>query len=150
MDKLKELNAVLRIYQSNFLNLHWNAVGEEFNDAHKGISTDYYEMCGKYIDSTAEMIVRFGVNPPNYLEVLDTIKDSNNQYMIIDSTQLYTRKDIIEKADIMLGDIVNLIGEVLESEEISATINTGIRSDLEAMHSEFDLQYRYINKRRMG
>ena len=58
VNKLIKLNAVLRLYHQNFLNLHWNSAGEEFNDAHKGISTDYYELCDKYIDTTAEMICR--------------------------------------------------------------------------------------------
>ena len=49
----------------------------------------------------------------------------------------------------MLGDIVVIIGNCLESEEMQATINAGIKSTLESMLEEFDIQYRYINKRRM-
>ena len=49
----------------------------------------------------------------------------------------------------MLGDIVTAIGNCLESEEMKATINAGIKSTLESMLDEFDIQYRYINKRRM-
>lgn len=142
---LVKLNAMLRVYNSNFLNLHWNTVGEEFNDAHKGISTDYYELCDKYVDTTAEMIARFGINAPNYIEVANMASD----FIVVDSTKLYTRKEIIEYADKMLGDICKCIVTCLAEDCMKEGYNTGIRSDLEAMHSEFDLQYRYINKRRL-
>ncbi len=182
-DKLILLHSVLRVYASNFMNLHWNACGEEFNDAHKAISTDYYELCDKYIDSTAEMIARLGVNPPNYNEVMHIIfhhnidinqeaadsvvpKDEStgyaallkeyaddseykDEFIMIDSSKLYRRIDIINYANVMLGQIKTLIENCIADEEIQAIENSGIRSDLEAMHAEFDLQHRYINKRRM-
>ena len=47
------------------------------------------------------------------------------------------------------GNKVELIGNCLESEEMKATINAGIKSTLESMLDEFDIQYRYINKRKM-
>lgn len=144
------LNAVLRVYHSNFLNLHWNSVGEEFNDAHKNISTDYYELCDKYIDSTAEMVARLGVNPYNYRDAYNALGNCKSLEVInIDTSVLYNRKSIIELSDKMLGGIINILEICLLSEELEDVSNTGIRSDLEAMHSEIDLQYRYINKRRM-
>lgn len=169
VDKLLLLNALLRVYHDNFLNLHWNSIGEEFNDAHKSISTDYYELCDKYIDSTAEMIARLGKNPYNYKEVCSVVfpqvqepvvKESSYSslleysdlavgYILIDSNILYTRKDIIEKSNIMLKDILRLIEDCLSAEGSDNIENVGIKSDLEAMHSEFDLQYRYINRRRI-
>ena len=42
MDKLIELNSVLRLYESNYRNLHWNSKGIDFNDSHKSITTEYY------------------------------------------------------------------------------------------------------------
>lgn len=147
MNKLLVLNALLRIYNANFLNLHWNCRGEEFNDAHKSISTEYYELCDKYIDLTAEMAARLGGNPLNYIQV--AIYAQKEDKPIVDSKILYTRKDIIEYADCMLGDIVNSIKECLEDPCMENTINAGIKSDLETMLNDFDIQYRYINKRRM-
>ena len=175
VDKLLYLNALLRIYNSNFLNLHWNSVGEEFNDAHKSISTDYYELCDKYIDATAEMICRLGKNPYNYIEAYNAVIDGANNdevedveesgyksllmgfseeyinnILIVDSSQLYNRSEIIKIADKMLYDIVNAITACLSAEGSNDVINAGIKSDLEAMLGEFDIQYRYINKRRMA
>lgn len=147
MNELIKLNALLRLYESNFLNLHWNAKEEDFNDSHKGISTDYYELTSKYIDVTAEMICRLGKCPLNYKEVCILSEKSGN--IFVESQKLYDRKDIIELSDKMLSDIVNNITTCLESEEMQSSINAGIKSTLESMLEEFDIQYRYINKRRM-
>jgi DNA-binding ferritin-like protein len=146
MNSLIELNAMLRVYNANFLNIHWNAATENFDDIHKGITTDYYELCDKYIDITAEMIARFGVNAPNYIEVAKIADEK--QFLVVDSGVLYDRATTINLSDKMLGDICKHIVVCLD--EIKETYNSGIKSDLEAMLSEFDLQYRYINKRRMA
>jgi DNA-binding ferritin-like protein len=177
-EALIKLNAILRLHHSNFLNLHWNSVGIDFDDSHKGITTDYYELCDKYIDSTAEMACITTVNPPNYIDViriLNTVvvqnpnpeerlsgsKDSDvdayksliesndevYKYIVIDSNKLYTREEIVKFADIMLADIVCAIEECLSSNDIDEYI--GIKSDLEAMYSEVDLQLSYINRRRL-
>lgn len=147
MNKLLVLNAILRLYHANFLNLHWNSKGEEFNDAHKSISTEYYELCEKYIDLTAEMAARLGGNPLNYVQV--AIFAQKEDKPLVDSKILYTRKQIIEYADCMLGDVIVAIKACLEDSCMENTINAGIKSDLEAMLNDFDIQYRYINKRRM-
>lgn len=145
--KLVLLNAMLRVYNSNFLNLHWNTVGEEFNDGHKGITTDYYELCDKYIDITAEMIARLSLNAPNYIEVAKIAEE--NSFFIVDSNTLYDRKNIVQISDKLLGDICKTIVECLEEDSIQSHYNVGIKAELETMQGEFDLQYRYINKRRM-
>jgi DNA-binding ferritin-like protein len=147
MSNIIKLNAMLRVYNSNFLNLHWNSAGEEFNDSHKSISTDYYELCDKYIDVTAEMAARLGENAPNFGEVAEIARQE--QFVAVESTRLYNRKDIIQIADTMLKDICMCIVECLAEEIINSPINVGIKSDLEAMASAFDIEYRYINKRRM-
>lgn len=149
MDKLIELNAVLRLYHSNFLNLHWNSKGEKFDEAHKRITTEYYELCDKYIDSTAEMVTRFNHNPLNYLGVAELANKASDVLCIVDSNILYSWADIIKYSDKMLGDILKIVEACLLDPEMEKINNAGIKSDLEAMHSEFDLHYRYINKRRM-
>lgn len=148
MNKLIKLNALLRVNESNFLNLHWNASGEDFNDSHKGITTDYYELCNKYVDITAEMITRFGKNPLNFIEICKVAEKC--EFVIVDSQRLYTRKEIIEFSQTMLKDIISILVECLDDIELKNTINAGIKSTLENMLEEFDLQYRYINKRRLS
>ena len=144
------LNSLLRVYASNFSVLHWNSIGEEFNDAHRNIAGEYEELCSKYVDVTAEMATRLGVNPLNYAEVLDLFNNSDRQCLIVDSKKFYTRKDIIVIADKLFTDITSLIAATIESEELQAPINAGIRSELESILNDFDLQYRYINKRRLA
>ena len=143
------LNSVLRVYCSNFSVLHWNAAGEEFNDAHRGIAEEYEDLFHKYVDVTAEMATRLGYNPLNYVEVVELLKNCDKDYVLIDSTKLYTRKEMIGLADKMLADICDIISATIEDESLKAPINAGIRSELESILNDFDLQYRYINRRRM-
>ena len=142
------LNSVLRLYESNFRNLHWNSAGNEFNDAHKSITTDYYDMIGGDIDKIAEIIAMLGENAPNYIEVLDIIKNQDKNFLIIDSSALYSREEIIKFADIMLNDICILLSCCLESEVLSDPMNAGIKSELESILYNYTLEARYINKRR--
>jgi len=148
-NNLLELHSVLRLYCSNLSNLHWNSCGEEFNDAHVNITDGLIDLFHKWIDPVGEMLTRLGINPLNYAEVFDLIKNSSNDYFIAESAKMYNRKEIITIADVMLKDIVTLICTVLDSEEMKATINAGIKSELEGMLNDFDLQYRYLNKRRL-
>jgi DNA-binding ferritin-like protein len=150
MYNLFDLHVALRLYHSNLLNLHWNSHGMDFNDSHKSITTEYYELCDKYIDITAEMLARLNVYAPNYIEVVQYISKSSENFHVVDSKKLYTREEIVSLIDTMLESILSFIAKSLNDEEIKDNItNVGIKSDLEAMYSEFDLQYRYINKRRM-
>ena len=149
-NSLLELHSVLRLYCANLSNLHWNSCGEEFNDAHVNITDGLIDLFHKWIDPVGEMLTRLDINPLNYAEVFDLIKNSSNDYFIADSTKRYNRKEIITIADVMLKDIVTLLCSVLESEEMKATINAGIKSELEGMLNDFDLQYRYLNKRRLS
>ena len=149
-NSLLELHSVLRLYCANLSNLHWNSCGEEFNDAHVNITDGLIDLFHKWIDPVGEMLTRLDINPLNYAEVFDLIKNSSNDYFIADSTKRYNRKEIITIADVMLKDIVTLLCTVLESEEMKATINAGIKSELEGMLNDFDLQYRYLNKRRLS
>lgn len=149
MDKLIELNSVLRLYESNYRNLHWNSKGIDFNDSHKSITTEYYEMISESIDEVAEFISRLGGNAPNYMEVCEILNKQEKRYMIINSSELYTRQQIVEVSDVMLNDICTLIAECLEESVMQETINAGIKSDLESMLSKYDLQARYINKRKL-
>ena len=150
VDKLKLLQAVLRLYCSNMSVLHWNSTGEEFNDAHRGIAEVYEDLFHKHIDDIGEFITRFDGFPANYKEVLELIESADHDFLMVDSSRLYTRKDIILLSQTMLNDTVNLISEVLDDDTLEDHINAGMKSELETILNEFDLQYRYINKRRLS
>ena len=147
---IQELLAVLTLYRSNFQNLHWNAKGIDFDNAHKEITTDYYEMVNGTIDQIAEMATRNGINPMNLIDLVNSINNSERNYYSVDASQLYSREDIVQASDIMLKDIIDLLISLHGSEEIMNTpINIGFRSTIESIIDQYDLQYRYINKRKM-
>lgn len=149
MERLKILLAVLQLYRSNFQNLHWNAAGNEFDKMHNDITGSYKDLCDQNVDIVAEMLTRLGVNPANYKETLDIITSSDKDYLLIDSTVLYEKLDIVKFADIMLQDILKEIEMTLSTPEIKDNIsNVGIKAELEGIHNTFDLQYRYLNRRR--
>lgn len=149
MSKLQELDAVLRIYESNFRNLHWNSVGNDFNDSHKSITTEYYEMLSNTIDQVAEMICMLGGgNPCNYKEALDIVNNLEQERFIVKSSVKYNRAAIISLADKMLTDICELLSDAIQ--EINDPIDAGIKSELETMLYNYSLQARYINKRRLS
>ena len=148
--KLKELYCVLVLYHQNFRNLHWNSVGENFDDAHKEIAKDYYEMTDDTIDTVAEMMGRLGVNPPNYAEVFNEVSNSSNDYMVVESTELYDRTAIVKMSDKMLTDITALLAATIQDQIMQEPINAGMRSELETILNDYDIQARYINKRKLG
>lgn len=147
--KFKELFCVLSLYHFNFRNLHWNSNGENFDNVHKEITTEYYEMIDGTIDTVGEMLTRLGINPCNYSETLEFIKNAEKNYMMVDSNKLYNRTDIVKMSDVMLNDIVTLMVEAWNSEEMKNPINVGIKSTLEALINDYDIQARYINKRKL-
>jgi len=144
--KLVVLDALLRLYEQNFRNLHWNAKGEDFNDSHKSITTEYYEMVSEDVDKIAEILAMLGTNPCNYPQAMEIISNQQEKYIIVDNTKLYTRAEIIEVSQIMFNDICNLLSASIE--ELNNPLDAGIRSELETLLYNYTLQYRYINKRR--
>lgn len=145
----KLLLSVLRLYESNMRNLHWNSRGEEFNDAHKSITEEYYELLSETIDKVAEIMSMFDIYPPNYSESLSIINSSNRDFLIVKSDILYDRSSIISEVHIMLRDINDLFAMVLSDEKFEDPLNAGIKSELEDILYKFTFEYRYINKRRL-
>ena len=145
--KLIELDAVLRIYEQNFRNLHWNSKGIEFNDSHKNITTEYYEMVSEDVDKVAELLAMLNIDAFNYLEAADYITKSETKYFIVDSKTHYSKLEICKFADIMLNDICSILSAAIE--ELSNPLDAGIRSELETMLYNYSLQARYLNKRRI-
>jgi DNA-binding ferritin-like protein len=146
--KLKLLNAILRLHESNIRNLHWNSVGAEFNDAHKAITEEYYELFATNIDKVSEIMGMLGINPPNYMETADMIRTTENKYIVVKSDRMYNREEIIKALDIIFDNITSLLVEVLEDPDIQSPGNAGIKAELENILYTFDFQKRYINKRR--
>ena len=148
--KLKLLLSVLILYRSNFHNLHWNSKGKSFDRIHVQITDDYMGLMDKYIDIVGEMITRLGDNPPNLLETIHIIEESDKNIFVVHSDDLYDLEDVIKCSDIMLRDVIELIKDAYEEPEIQDEFrNVGIKATLEGMVDEFDIQYRYLNKRRM-
>jgi DNA-binding ferritin-like protein len=145
--KLKLLNAVMRLYESNIRNLHWNSAGEEFNDAHKSITEEYYELLSESIDKIAEIMGIYDIPAPNYVEVITVIRSVEKSYTLIDSSKLYNRGEIIVFIDTMFEDIIELLDDIIENSDIE--MNAGVRSELETILYEFTFQKNYINKRRL-
>lgn len=145
--KLKLLDALLRLYEQNFRNLHWNSVGEDFNDSHKSITTEYYEMLSKDVDFIAEVLCMYNTNPVNYMEAAEMISSAESKYLLVESGRKYTRKEICEYADVMFKDICKLLSEIIA--QVQNPMDAGIKSELETMLYRYTLQSRYINARRL-
>lgn len=148
MSKLVELDVVLRLHEQNFRNLHWNAKGNDFDDSHKSITTEYYEMVSADVDKVAEILAIKGIDPPNYMEIAEYINHSETTYSLVDSKRHYTRADIIKMSDIMLNEICKLLAVCIEELE-DDIMAAGIKSELETLLYNYTLQAKYINKRRM-
>lgn len=150
--KIQELLAALLLAESNFKVMHWKYKGDQFDNYHKEVTSDYYTLCSDQADIVAEIIMRLDddEDPLNYSEVLEVIDDSDNEYLIVDSDSYYSKEDVVKNTDNIFSGILKLIESILQEECIANNIrNVGIKSSLESMYETFDLQYRYINARRM-
>lgn len=147
MKCLQELDSALRLYESNFRVLHWNSAGLDFNDSHKSITTELYEMTSDNVDKVAEILCMVGMTPGNYIDILNILRESDTEYRAVESNKLYSRQEICELVDTMLANICKLLSESIEA--LSSPLDAGIKSELETMLYEYSIQYRYINKRRI-
>ena len=75
------------------------------------------------INDIGEFITRFDGFPANYKEVLELIESADHDFLMVDSSRLYTRKDIIRLSQTMLNDTVNLISEVLDDDILGSNTN---------------------------
>ena len=144
--KLKLLDALLRLYEQNFRNLHWNSVGLEFNDSHKNITTEYYEMVSKDVDLVAEILCMFNTNPANYAEAFELISNTEKKYLIVDSSKKYNKAEIVQLSQVMLNDICDLLAAVIQ--QLQNPLDAGIKSELETMLFNYTKEARYLNARR--
>ena len=92
-----------------------------------------------------------GGEPLNYMDVIKTLKEANTDLTMVPTDRLYTRKEIVKVTQSILGDIVNAIIAVLKSDQIANTDeNIGIKSWYESLLESYDLEYRYLNARRLA
>ena len=140
-------DAILRLYEQNFRNLHWNSAGMEFNDSHKDITTGYYEMISKDVDDVAEILHMLNVYPLNYIEAANMIMKAEKQYYVVNSSTNYSRGDICKAADIMLRDICEMLAEIIQA--LEDPLDAGIKSFFEDMLFRYTKEARYLNKRRL-
>ena len=146
-EALKEFDAMLRLYEQNFRNLHWNSVGLEFNDSHKNITTEYYEMVSDTVDEIAEILCMVDLDPANYMEAINILNSSNCNFLIIDSKKKYTKAEIVKESQVMLSDICNSLANIASS--VEEPIYAGIKSDLEDILYKYSKEMMYLNKRRI-
>lgn len=146
-EALKEFDAMLRLYEQNFRNLHWNSIGLEFNDSHKNITTEYYEMLSETVDEVAEILCMVNIDPVNYMEAMAILDGSSMKYLIVDSKKKYTKGEIVTESQTMLTDICNSLATIASS--IEEPIYAGIKSGLEDMLYKYSKEMMYLNKRRM-
>lgn len=146
---IQKLNlALFTYYQYNFHMLHWKSKGKGFDTAHKDITDQYYNMTFEDIDVLAEFMLRQNINPPSYKEILEILEESDIKVITIDKDENYDIDDVVKYSQKMLEDIVESLIKVCKSDEIQQDVNIGIRAELESMLNKYDLECRYLNKRR--
>ena len=146
----RELLSVMMIQRSNFEVLHWKAKGRHFDNVHNNVTTGYYEMVSDDIDTIAEMGMRMGYNPLNYITAYKVAsKICGNKLEFVDANVDYSRDEIIDKTDKILQLILLCIAQVLTTDEMQNNIrNVGIKATLESMYDKYDKECRFLNARR--
>lgn len=145
---LREFSAVLTVYAHNFHVLHWGATGRKFDRIHN-LADEYYQMITGDIDVVAEQAMRLGQNPGGYLENVKIIEASNSNFLCLDYEEV-NFEEFAKYTDAMLDHILLCLRELLASEAAQALENVGIKATLEGLYDKYDLQKRYLNKRRMS
>ena len=149
MQEQLKLFAKMQLCKSNFQMLHWKSIGDEFDKFHTDVTASYYEKLDKDIDDVAEILMRQGVNPLNYFEVAVQLGKSGEKGKVLDSSQNYTKEQIIHCTDVLLRDIMEQILICLDSDEIkNVRENVGIKSYYESLYNEYDKECRFLNRRR--
>ena len=143
----RTLQSNLTIFANNIKMLHWNCKGDEFGYMHDELTNDLYEKMTDDVDRVAEMMIRLSLRPLNLYEVVQIGEE--NDIPVVNSNYLYEKEEVYKHIQKMLIVIMRNIEETLELDVIQDMKNTGIRSDLEAMHNEYDIERRFKNARRL-
>ena len=143
----RTLQSNLTIFANNIKMLHWNCKGDEFGCMHDELTNDLYDKMTDDVDRVAEMMIRLSLRPLNLYEVVEIGEE--NDTPVVNSNYLYEKEEVYKYIQKMLIVIMKNIEETLELDVIQDIKNTGIRSDLEAMHNEYDIERRFKNARRL-
>ena len=140
---LRSLFILLTVSESNFRMLHWMAEGRKFREMHSDADS-FRSMVSEDIDAVAEMILRDSDEIPS-LRVI-----SNNLQAIIDTKgELIEYEKYLAYSKRIFAGILDAIEACLKTDEIANNIkNVGIKATLESMYDKYDLQARYLIKRR--
>ena len=149
MNAQKILFALLQLHKSNFQLLHWKVCGRDFDNMHNNVTNSYYEKTSSDIDDVAEVILRQGINPPNYAQVLGVLKEGEIHTNLLSGDATYTKQDVTIASDKMLGEICTAIIAVLNAPEMKNPENIGIKSYYENLLNEYDKEFRFLNKHRL-
>lgn len=149
--KQRLLFALLIIHRTNFQMLHWKVCGSDFDNAHNNVTNNYYEKVTADIDDVAEMLMRQGMNPLGYYDVVKLLADSDVKKIIVDNDEDYSKKEAFQICDVILEQICEAIIGCLEDleEENQPNINAGVKSYYENLLDQYDKEYRFLNKRRI-
>ena len=146
---LKDLLAVFIIYGHNFKVLHWQANGHRFDRIHK-LANEFYDYLADDTDTIAEMAARVGQNSLGYIEAAETLKSLDGKFVVVEADKLYNFEQFADITNAMFDGILKALMVAHESEEIADIKNIGIKSELESIYNKYDLQMRYLNKRRLS
>ena len=141
--------AQLMLYSVNIKDLHWLVRGDEFDSVHNGVTNDYHDKICEDIDYIAEVLLRNGEEPLNMPEAVRLTESANRKFVIVDTGKLYGKVEVYQYLQKMLQDIKLSIEFLIKSLEDDIK-QVGIKSTLEAMHEWYDLQARFLNKRRLS
>lgn len=145
----KELTAVFVFEAHNFKVLHWMAKGKQFDRVHTKLSSDYYDMVSADADVVAEYGLRLDETVPSYPDVLSILKDSDIQFEVVEGSDFIDYETFVEKTNHILGCILKSLFAVYENEEVKKIENVGIKSGIEGLIDKYDLEMRFLNKRRI-
>lgn len=141
----RKLLAIFINYSHNMRILHWKTAGKLFDEYHE-LAGDYYTKLQNDTDLIAELAITYDEEPLGLVEAFDLLKNDKENYKILDPTDNYDEKDIIDNIDVLFKDILKAINALLDEDKVED--NPGARSELENLYSYYDKECNYKNKRR--
>lgn len=146
---IKDLLSVLIVERSNMQVIHWKAKGRGFDTIHNNVTSSLYDEISDDIDVVAELGMRIGVTPVNYMDALRFATKSTPSLKVYSAEEDYDRERAIELVDNSLKNIHGAILSVLTSDEIANDVqNYAIKIALEGLYEKYDKEYRFLNQRR--
>lgn len=142
------LFSMLQLHKENFKMLHWKVCGHHFDNMHNNVTSKYYDMMADDVDVVAENLMRQGINPVNIIKAI-SIATKLQDAVFVNANIDYSRDDVISITDRIFYQLLRQIEVILNTAEIKDNIqNVGIKAYYESLHDKYDLEYRFLNKRR--